>query len=191
MHLKFLNAIASYAQTLNLNKEHEHSAFRFHQDMLASGIERILSVRQWFSPHPSKLIAVVPQIARKASSTYYPTLHLEIARYVAAAGLSGADIPWSLSRLIGPPPTAMRKQSPVPPPPSRPKTPNRSTPTTPTKQRGPPPSGFAGYSSYAAPSAQPSFMASNGATSGRPSGERGRESERQPAQSRKVTPMFG
>ena len=44
MHFKFVNAIASYAQTLNLPKDHEHSAFRFHQDMFASGIERILAV---------------------------------------------------------------------------------------------------------------------------------------------------
>lgn len=45
MHLKFVNAIASYAQALNLPKEHEHSAFQFHRDMFQSGIERILSVR--------------------------------------------------------------------------------------------------------------------------------------------------
>ena len=44
MHFKFVNAIASYAQSLNLHKEHEHSAYRFHQDMFASGIERILAV---------------------------------------------------------------------------------------------------------------------------------------------------
>ncbi|KAI0635582.1 armadillo-type protein [Trametes polyzona] len=114
MHLKFVNAIASYAHALNLPREHEHSAFRFHHDMFQSGIERILS------------------IARKASTTYYPTLHLEIARYVAAAGRSGLEIPWSLSRLVGQPPTAMRKLTVVPPPPMHP---SRSNPTTPTRQR--------------------------------------------------------
>ena len=46
MHLKFVNAIASYAQALNLPKDHEHSAYRFHSDMFQSGIERILSVRR-------------------------------------------------------------------------------------------------------------------------------------------------
>ncbi len=45
MHLKFVNAIASYAHALNLPKEHEHSAYRFHHDMFQSGVERILSVR--------------------------------------------------------------------------------------------------------------------------------------------------
>ena len=40
---------------------------------------------------------------------YYPTLHLEIARYVQSAGLAGYDIPWEISRIIGPPPSAMCK----------------------------------------------------------------------------------
>ncbi|KAI0696293.1 armadillo-type protein [Cerioporus squamosus] len=171
MHFKFINAIASYAQTLNMHKEHEHSAYRFHQDMFASGFERIIA------------------IARKASTTYYPTLHLEIARYIWAAGRAGLDIPWSLSRMVGPPPTAMRKQQPPPvmPLPSRSPGPSRSTPTTPTKQRTAPPGGFAGYPAYPAQPA-PVYPTGYGASSGRPSGER--ERERAPAQSRKVTPMF-
>ena len=45
MHFKFLNAIASHVRALNLPKDHEHSAYRFHQDMFQSGIERIISVR--------------------------------------------------------------------------------------------------------------------------------------------------
>lgn len=45
MHFKFINAIASHVRALNLPKEHEHSAYRFHQDMFLSGIERIISVR--------------------------------------------------------------------------------------------------------------------------------------------------
>ena len=45
MHFKFLNAVASCAQALNLPKDHENSAYRFHQDMFASGIERIIAVR--------------------------------------------------------------------------------------------------------------------------------------------------
>lgn len=38
---------------------------------------------------------------------YYPTLHLEIARYVNLAGLARYELPWTLSRLLGPPPSAM------------------------------------------------------------------------------------
>ena len=49
------------------------------------------------------------QIARKASTTYYPTLHLEIARYVALAGQARYELPWMLSRLIGSPPSAMAR----------------------------------------------------------------------------------
>ena len=45
MHFKFLNAVALCAQALNLPKDHENSAYRFHQDMFASGIERIIAVR--------------------------------------------------------------------------------------------------------------------------------------------------
>ena len=44
MHFKFINAVASCAHALNLPKDHEHSAFRFHHDMFLSGIERIISV---------------------------------------------------------------------------------------------------------------------------------------------------
>ncbi|PIL35423.1 hypothetical protein GSI_02150 [Ganoderma sinense ZZ0214-1] len=175
MHFKFLNAIASHVRALNLPKDHEHSAYRFHQDMFQSGIERIISV------------------ARKASTTYYPTLHLEIARYVAAAGLSGIEVPWSLSRMIGQPPTAMRKHTfvaaptpvPVGLPPRTP--PSRSTPTTPTKRSMPPP-GFAGYDSRPQPG-QSVYPSGYAAAQSRTSIdiERGRT----PApQSRKVTPMF-
>ena len=44
MHFKFINAVASCAQALNLPKDHEHSAFRFHQDMFLSGVERTIAV---------------------------------------------------------------------------------------------------------------------------------------------------
>ena len=129
------------------------------------------------------------QIARKASTTYYPTLHLEIARYVSAAGLSGVDVPWSLSRMVGQPPTAMRKQ--LPPPVLPPRTPpSRSTPTTPTK-RGAPPAGFAGYAAQPAQQ-HPVYPSGYGGAPSRTSVDRERERERgqgQP-QSRKVTPMF-
>ncbi|KAI0950755.1 hypothetical protein AcW1_007982 [Taiwanofungus camphoratus] len=90
-HFKFINLAAKAAQNLNLPKEHEHSAYQFHNDMFLSGIERVLVM------------------ARKASTTYYPTLHLEIARYVNAAGRAGFELPWGVSRLIGAPPSSMRK----------------------------------------------------------------------------------
>ena len=48
-------------------------------------------------------------MARKASTTYYPTLHLEIARYIAFAGKAGYELPWAISRFIGSPPAGMRK----------------------------------------------------------------------------------
>ena len=53
---------------------------------------------------------------------YYPTLHLEIARYVQNAGLAGYDIPWTVSRTVGSPPSAMCKpgiQNAPPPAPSK------------------------------------------------------------------------
>ncbi|PSS36748.1 hypothetical protein PHLCEN_2v1379 [Hermanssonia centrifuga] len=96
-HFKLLNSIAKAAQDLNVSKEHELSAHRLHSDLFLSGIDRIL------------LLASSVQIARKASTTYYPTLHLEIARYIAAASRAGYELPWTVSRFIGPPPSAMCK----------------------------------------------------------------------------------
>ncbi|KZT02263.1 uncharacterized protein LAESUDRAFT_730448 [Laetiporus sulphureus 93-53] len=97
IHFKFLNALARAAEDLRLDRRLEHSAFQLHSDLFASGLEKILFM------------------SRKASATYYPTLHLEIARYVAAAGRSGYELPWNISRVMGSPPSAMRKP-PAPPP---------------------------------------------------------------------------
>ena len=44
-HFKFINAIAKSAADLNLPSENEFSAYRFHADLFASGIERIIAVR--------------------------------------------------------------------------------------------------------------------------------------------------
>jgi len=90
-HLRLLNAFVKAAQDLNMPKEHELSAHQLHVDLFLSGIERVLL------------------IARKASTTYYPTLHLEISRYVDLAGLARYELPWTLSRLIGSPPTALAR----------------------------------------------------------------------------------
>ncbi|KAI0342708.1 hypothetical protein BDW22DRAFT_1357179 [Trametopsis cervina] len=91
MHFKLVNAVAAAAQHLNMPKEHELSPHRFHSDLFMSGFDRIIV------------------IGRKASTTYYPTLHLEIARYIAAAVKAGYELPWSVAKLMGPPPSAMCK----------------------------------------------------------------------------------
>jgi hypothetical protein len=91
MHLKLINAIARSAHELNLSKEHDMSAHRFHSDLFASGFERIIL------------------ISRKTSVTYYPTLHLELSRYIAWAGAAKFELPWTVSRLIGAPPSALAK----------------------------------------------------------------------------------
>ncbi|KAA1467753.1 hypothetical protein DENSPDRAFT_847772 [Dentipellis sp. KUC8613] len=92
-HFKLVNSVAKAALELNYPKEHELSAHRLHTDLFLSGIERILV------------------IARKASTTYYPTLHLELARYIALVGQARFELPWTVSRLIGPPPSAVCKRT--------------------------------------------------------------------------------
>ena len=53
-HLRFLNTLAKCAADLNAPKEDELSAWRFHQDLFDSGLERILLVSPCTpSPHPS------------------------------------------------------------------------------------------------------------------------------------------
>lgn len=135
-HLKLINAIAKAAGDLNLPKDSELSAHRFHSDLFLSGFERIILVSPVRAPlihHPE---FDFPQISRKASTTYYPTLHLELARYIAHAGRSGYELPWTVSRLIGLPPSSSCKNP----------TSGRSTPaahSTPNKQRtGPKPGPF-------------------------------------------------
>ncbi|EKM58484.1 uncharacterized protein PHACADRAFT_117477 [Phanerochaete carnosa HHB-10118-sp] len=91
LHFKFVNAVAASAEQVNVPREHELSAYRLHCDLFLSGIDRVILV------------------ARKASTTYYPTLHLEIARYIAAATRSGYEIPYSVFRIVGLPPQAMCK----------------------------------------------------------------------------------
>jgi len=91
-HLKLVNALALAAAELNLPASDELSAYRFHSDLFASGFERILVT------------------TRKASTAYYPSLHLEIARYVSyAARTAQYELPWSLARYIGLPPSHVMK----------------------------------------------------------------------------------
>ncbi|KIJ66900.1 hypothetical protein HYDPIDRAFT_149967 [Hydnomerulius pinastri MD-312] len=125
-HLKLINAISRTVHELNMSKEHDMSAHRFHADLFASGFERIIL------------------ISRKASTAYYPTLHLELARYIFWAGLARFELPWTVSRLIGPPPTALcnvsrsSKSSRVE---------GQSTHSSPTKRSAAPPPGFVGLPS--------------------------------------------
>ncbi|KAG6856907.1 hypothetical protein H0H87_012489 [Tephrocybe sp. NHM501043] len=109
-HLKLINAISKAAADLRLPKDHDHSAYRFHTDLFLSGLERIIL------------------ISRKASATYYPTLHLELARYIDHAVNAGYELPYTVSRLIGAPPSGL----------ARPAGSGRATPghsmTTPTKR---------------------------------------------------------
>jgi hypothetical protein len=91
-------------------KEHEHSAYRFHTDLFLSGLERIILVGlALFLPFHDADGSVFPQISRKASTTYYPTLHLELARYIAYAGRAGYELPYTVARLIGMPPVGHQK----------------------------------------------------------------------------------
>jgi hypothetical protein len=48
---------------------------------------------------------------RKASTTYYPTLHLEIARYVSLLRLAspGGRLPHLIDKMVGSPPEHLRK----------------------------------------------------------------------------------
>jgi hypothetical protein len=50
---------------------------------------------------------------RKASTTYYPTLHLELARYVEALRLAspGEKLPYLISKMVGPPPEELRRHA--------------------------------------------------------------------------------
>ncbi|KAL0953243.1 hypothetical protein HGRIS_004496 [Hohenbuehelia grisea] len=119
-HLRLVNAISKAAAELSMPKDHELSAYRLHSDLFLSGIERILL------------------IARKASTTYYPTLHLEIARYIAWVGRAGYELPWTVSRLIESPPAevsrnpAQVKSSPA----TQARGSGRNTPGTPSKRGG-------------------------------------------------------
>ncbi|KAH7884372.1 armadillo-type protein [Phlebopus sp. FC_14] len=131
MHLKLINAISKSVHELNMDRDHEMSAHRFHADLFASGLERIIL------------------ISRKASTTYYPTLHLELARYISWAGLARFELPWTVSRLIGPPPSAMCKVQQRASRSSRSRDGQSSVHGSPTKRSAapPPPSGFVGIPS--------------------------------------------
>ena len=53
---------------------------------------------------------------RKASTTFYPTMHLEIARYVTHLRLAspGSRLPHLIDKMVGPPPEEYRKRRETP-----------------------------------------------------------------------------
>jgi len=120
-------------------KEHEHSAYRFHTDLFLSGLEHIILASRPFTLTLLKLINLYIknylQISRKASTTYYPNLHLELARYIPYATRSGYELPYTVARLIGMPPAAHAKNPQATN--SGRNTPARRQSGTPTKRSGP------------------------------------------------------
>ncbi|KDQ19339.1 hypothetical protein BOTBODRAFT_436133 [Botryobasidium botryosum FD-172 SS1] len=96
IHLRLVNLLCTSAADLDLPAENDMSAHKLHSDLFVSGFERILVT------------------VRKASTTYYPTLHLELARYVSLAVHAQYEIPWTLSRYIGPPPATLQKAPQIP-----------------------------------------------------------------------------
>ncbi|KAG8859288.1 hypothetical protein FRB96_004503 [Tulasnella sp. 330] len=85
-HFRLLNTLCRAAMDLQLPATDETSAYQLHVNLFESGLEKIILT------------------SRKASTIYYPNLHLEIARYVVHATQARFELPWSVSRLVGPPP---------------------------------------------------------------------------------------
>jgi len=110
LHFKLLNAIGRAAAQLQLPADNELSAAKFHHDLFMSGIERIIAVRRMsYNTDWMLIIAYLLQGSRKASTVYYPTLHLEIGRYIQLVRESGMELPYGLQRMIGLPPITMCK----------------------------------------------------------------------------------
>ncbi|KAK4688979.1 hypothetical protein P7C73_g1130, partial [Tremellales sp. Uapishka_1] len=89
IHFKLLNAFSS-----RLAIESKEKATELHTELMASGMDRILVT------------------LRKASTTYYPTLHLELARYVALLHRASptGKLPYLIGKLVGGPPEELRKR---------------------------------------------------------------------------------
>ncbi|ORX36928.1 armadillo-type protein [Kockovaella imperatae] len=89
VHFRLLNRFCS-----QMAREDPEKATHLHGELLMSGLDRILVTM------------------RKASTTYYPTLHLELSRYVAhlrAASPTGR-LPHLIDKLVGPPPEELRRR---------------------------------------------------------------------------------
>ncbi|KAG9002492.1 hypothetical protein FRB90_011374 [Tulasnella sp. 427] len=88
-HFRLINTLCRAAADLNLPSTDEQSAYKLHSDLFDSGFEKIIMT------------------ARKASTTYYPHLHLEIGRYISHALQARYQLPYSVQRLIGLPPVPL------------------------------------------------------------------------------------
>ncbi|CDR99391.1 hypothetical protein [Sporisorium scitamineum] len=80
-HLKLINAIAGALVQI---KSHQlprptMTALEFHSSLFASGVERVLAT------------------LRRASQHHYPTMHLEVARYMCLARQAGFALPYHLT----------------------------------------------------------------------------------------------
>ncbi|KAG9015207.1 hypothetical protein FRB94_004326 [Tulasnella sp. JGI-2019a] len=88
-HFRLLNTLCRAAADLQLPASDEQSAYQLHVNLFESGLEKIILT------------------SRKSSTTYYPNLHLEIGRYIVHANQARFELPWSMSRLVGPPPAPL------------------------------------------------------------------------------------
>ncbi|OCF76299.1 hypothetical protein I204_03599 [Kwoniella mangroviensis CBS 8886] len=88
IHFKLLNALCKFQAI-----ENKDDALKLHEDLMSSGMDRILVT------------------LRKASTTYYPTLHLELARYVRLLKdiCPNGKLPYLIGKMVGPPPEEVRR----------------------------------------------------------------------------------
>ena len=118
-HFQLLNALVKSLFEYDLRDpavrrdEKRGEAWKFFQDMNASGLDRTLLVSQ--DDVASGLSAAertaVLQTVRKASVDYYPQFHLEVARFIRLWIDVGADLPYPVKRILGPPGSQYRKRA--------------------------------------------------------------------------------
>lgn len=85
-HFRLLNALVKTCPT-------REEAFRLHNDLFDSGLERVLLVSA-FAVHlliPRSSLTD-PQTLRRASLVYYQSLHLEMSRYISLARSAGFNL---------------------------------------------------------------------------------------------------
>ncbi|SPO22783.1 uncharacterized protein UTRI_01461 [Ustilago trichophora] len=81
VHLRLINSISSVLVQIKAHQlpRPTMSALEFHANLFASGIERVLAT------------------LRRSSQHYYPTTHLELARYLSLAQQAGFALPYHLT----------------------------------------------------------------------------------------------
>ncbi|WWC70431.1 uncharacterized protein I206_104382 [Kwoniella pini CBS 10737] len=87
-HFKLLNTLCKHQAD-----QSKDEALKLHENLMSSGMDRILVT------------------LRKASTTYYPTLHLELARYVALLKeiCPNGKLPYLIGKMVGSPPGEVRR----------------------------------------------------------------------------------